>query len=478
MMKFKDLFFSTQYITHEPCALWPTGLFWLQFFSHSLILLAYYLMGLSLLYLVRQREKLPFKGIFVFLSLLLFISGTTHLIAVWTLWHPAYWLLALSQGLTALLACYMVISNRSVVPLILALTNPSLLETFKQALEQDSRKLQSEEKELERFFNLSLDLFCVAGTDGYFKLLNPAFEKTLSYSKEELLAQPFINFIHPDDRASTLAELEKISTGQPTLYFENRYRTQGGDYKWLAWTAFPVAEESLLYCVARDMTEHKQAEAKLQHDALHDSLTGLPNRSLLMECLNQALKRQQRHPERQVGLLFLDLDRFKIINDRLGHLTGDQLLIDLTQRLKKCQRASDIIARLGGDEFVILLEEFKNQDQVINVAERIHQALKKPFMLNNRELFVSASIGIALTSNQVYSEPAQLLRDADTAMYSAKARGQSCHAVFEPSMRTCTLKQLHLGTSRQSSGLKGDLKKVLGRLKLKALVDRETITAP
>ena len=471
-MEFKDLFFSTQYITHEPCYLWPTGLFWLQFFSHSLILLAYYSMGLSLVYLVRQGEKLPFKGIFVLLSLLLFTSGTIHLIAVWTLWHPAYWLLVLSQGLTALLAGYMVAS------IILALTNPALLETLKQALEPESRERQSAEKELERFFNLSLDLFCVTGTDGYFKRLNPAFLKTLSYTQEELLSQPFINFIHPDDRASTLAELEKLSTGQPMLYFENRYRTQDGDYKWLAWTAFPVTEESLLYCVARDMTEHKQAEAQLQHDALHDSLTGLPNRALLMERLNQALKRQQRNPERQVGLLFLDLDRFKIINDRLGHLTGDRLLIGMTQRLKKCQRASDTIARLGGDEFVILLEELKNQDEVINVAERIHQALKKPFVIENQELFVCASIGIALSSNEVYSEAAQLLRDADTAMYSAKALGKSCYAVFEPSMHTHTLKQLHLRASRQDSELRGDLNRVLGRLKLKAFLDIETIIAP
>ncbi len=194
----------------------------------------------------------------------------------------------------------------------------------------------------------------------------------------------------------------------------------------------------------RNIEQRRQAEAQLQHDALHDSLTGLPNRALLMERLNQSLKRQQRAPDRQVGLLFLDLDRFKIINDRLGHLVGDQLLIALTQRLEKCQRASDTFARLGGDEFVLLLDELTSLEPAIKVAERIHQALDKPFILKNKELFVSASIGIALSSPDHYSEPTQLLREADTAMYRAKACGKSCHVVFEPDMHTHALRLLQL----------------------------------
>jgi diguanylate cyclase (GGDEF)-like protein len=207
-----------------------------------------------------------------------------------------------------------------------------------------------------------------------------------------------------------------------------------------------------------DISSHKQAELKLQHNAFHDSLTNLPNRALLIERLEQALQRQQRHPERLFGVLFLDLDRFKVINDSLGHLVGDQLLIALAKRLQQCKRASDTVARLGGDEFVLLLEELTSIESAIKVAERLHQALEKPFLLKHKELFVSASIGIALSSPpNYYLEATQLLRDADTAMYQAKGRGKSCSAVFEPSMHTQAQKLLQL---------ENDLRRAISRQEL------------
>ena len=187
----------------------------------------------------------------------------------------------------------------------------------------------------------------------------------------------------------------------------------------------------------------RKSEERLRHDALHDPLTGLPNRALLLDRLEQVIKHSQRRPDLKFAVLFLDLNRFKVINDSLGHLVGDQLLIALAHRLKECLRASDTLARLGGDEFVILLEHIGDREEAITVVERIHDRLKPPFNIDTNEIFVSTSIGIALSSDR-YNQPAQILRDADTAMYYAKARGQSCHQVFDPSMHKVALQRLHL----------------------------------
>ena len=197
-----------------------------------------------------------------------------------------------------------------------------------------------------------------------------------------------------------------------------------------------------------EITEHKKIRAQLQHDSLHDSLTGLPNRTLLMDRIEQAIKGCQRNPDKRFAVLFLDLDRFKEINDSLGHLMGDRLLIAITHRLSKCLRTEDTLARLGGDEFVILLENLTDISEAINIANRIHQILKSPFLLNKEEIFISVSIGIVLGGEQgfhsSYNQVADILRDADIAMYRAKAKGQGKSEVFNPSMHTYVVKRLQL----------------------------------
>jgi diguanylate cyclase (GGDEF)-like protein len=195
----------------------------------------------------------------------------------------------------------------------------------------------------------------------------------------------------------------------------------------------------------REIAERQLLEEKLLHLALHDPLTGLPNRALFIERLEKALHQNHKNFQDQFAVLFLDCDRFKVINDSLGHLVGDELLIAIAKRLQAFLREKDTLARLGGDEFTILLTDIEVISQVTQIAEQIIKELSFPFYIDRREVFISASIGIVL-SNIGYQQPEHLLRDADTAMYRAKALGKARYHVFDPVMHQEALQLLQLDT--------------------------------
>jgi diguanylate cyclase (GGDEF)-like protein len=197
--------------------------------------------------------------------------------------------------------------------------------------------------------------------------------------------------------------------------------------------------------LAAEILQRQCAEADLRHSALHDALTQLPNRVLFMEHLAHAQKRSQRSEQSQFAVLFIDLDRFKIINDSLGHQAGDQLLISVAQRLKQMIRDTDVLARLGGDEFIVLLDPIIGVEDTIHISERIVQAFQAPFNLNDQSVFTTASIGIALSSMQ-QGRDIDLLRNADIAMYRAKAKGKSRFEVFDQQMHTQALAKHQLET--------------------------------
>lgn len=205
-----------------------------------------------------------------------------------------------------------------------------------------------------------------------------------------------------------------------------------------------------------EINERNIAEEKLLHDALHDSLTSLPNRSLFMEQLGYAIIRAKQRQNYLFAVLFLDLDRFKVVNDSLGHLIGDQLLIAFVRRLEVCLRPKDMVARLGGDEFVILLEDIKDINDATQIADRIQKELHLPFILNGHEIFITTSIGIAL-STASYDQPEEILRDADTVMYRAKALGKARYEVFDKAMHERAVELLQL---------ENDLRRVLERQEL------------
>jgi diguanylate cyclase (GGDEF)-like protein len=195
----------------------------------------------------------------------------------------------------------------------------------------------------------------------------------------------------------------------------------------------------------RYAADHRRSVERLEHDALHDALTGLPNRTLFIDRLEQSLRRARRSgPDSGAAVLFLDLDRFKVVNDSLGHHVGDQLLQAVALRLDAALRPGDTVARMGGDEFTLLLEDVTDPREATVVAERVLLTLGDPFEIAGRELFVSASIGIALAAPE--TDPEELIRDADVAMYRAKAEGKARHAVFDAQMHRHVLARLDLET--------------------------------
>jgi diguanylate cyclase (GGDEF)-like protein/PAS domain S-box-containing protein len=299
------------------------------------------------------------------------------------------------------------------------------------------------------------------GDDVYF---SPRWKTMLGYKDHEIgnSLHEWFERVHSEDLYWVKREVTAHLNGL-TPHFESEHRMQhrDGDYRWMLSRGMAVHDASgqavRMVGVQIDVTGWRQTEEKLAHDALHDTLTGLPNRVLLMERLRHAVQLAQRSSDYLFSVLFIDLDRFKVINDSLGHMLGDQLLVSIAHRLSTCLRPSDTIARLGGDEFVILLEDVKDNAGVIAVADRIQQELSIPFNLERHEVFTAASIGIAFSTTG-YDHPEDLLRDADIAMYQAKAQGRGRYEIFHPGMHTCAVALLQLET---------DLRRALDRQELK-----------
>lgn len=215
---------------------------------------------------------------------------------------------------------------------------------------------------------------------------------------------------------------ERAKLFKKTLLVENELRQR------------TVELERINDVLTQENTMRKQAEKQLLRQAFYDSLTTLPNRALFMDRLLNSLERKKRYPDYVFAVFFLDLDRFKVINDALGHLIGDQVLVLLSQRLKKSIRSIDTLARFGGDEFAILMEDAHEITNVNHLADRIKDELRLPFYVFGREIYATVSIGIVLSSISDYSRPDELMRDADIAMYRAKALGKACHMIFDSSM--------------------------------------------
>jgi len=195
--------------------------------------------------------------------------------------------------------------------------------------------------------------------------------------------------------------------------------------------------------IAQDITAQNRAEQTIKRQAFHDELTQLPNRAFFCDCLRRSIAHAKRHPESRFAIIFLDLDRFKIVNDSLGHVIADGMLVHVARILERCVRPEDVVARLGGDEFTILLSEVHEAADAMRIAARVHAALQHPIFLDGFEVYTTASMGIAVGSS-LYDKPEQILRDADTAMYEAKSGGRARHVLFDSEMHARAVRLLDL----------------------------------
>ena len=322
-------------------------------------------------------------------------------------------------------------------------------EKYAKQLEERSNALRESEERFRSAFAYAPIGIGLVSRHGKWLKVNRALCEILGYETEELLTMDFQALMFPEDLGSTLMKIHELMSGRiASCQMEQKYVHKSGR---TVWTQLSVSacgdvrsDSSNLIFQLQDITDKKIAEQKLQHEATHDSLTGLPNRALFMRRLEEALDRSRRDPKYQVSVLFIDLDRFKFVNDSLGHLMGDQLLIGIAARLRECMRPPDIVARLGGDEFMILVEGRYFSEKITKIANRIQRQFDRPFDLYGQEVYSAASIGI-LRASEKHMTSEDVMRDADTAMYQAKRSG-SQHVVFDEGMHMMAKETLTLET--------------------------------
>jgi diguanylate cyclase (GGDEF)-like protein/PAS domain S-box-containing protein len=286
--------------------------------------------------------------------------------------------------------------------------------------------------------------------------INREFESLFGFNADEALGRNSYDILIPQTRRHEFDMLEHTMQLHGRASMDTVRLHKSGELIDVSILAAPInmaGVEVGNFVSYRDIREKKQTNARLQHDAMHDSLTGLANRALFLDRLQLTMARQQRHSQLNFAVMFLDLDRFKAVNDNLGHACGDDLLVHMAARLRACFRPEDTVARFGGDEFAILIEDVTNISDVTKIAERAQHDIRLPVDVSGHEVFVTASIGIAFGTLD-HTSPEQVLRDADYAMYQAKSNGHARHEVFDGSMHVHVAAQM-----RKEQDLKSALEK-------------------
>jgi diguanylate cyclase (GGDEF)-like protein/PAS domain S-box-containing protein len=312
------------------------------------------------------------------------------------------------------------------------------------AKERVEDSLRRNEERFRALVQHSSDVIVVIGPDYTIDYASPSSERLLGHAREALGG----DVIHPEDRPRASEFFAALADRRgDSAYVDLRLRRADGEYRWYevgVTNRLDDANVRGLVCNMRDITERREVEEQLSYQAYHDDLTQLPNRVAFIERLDDSL-RAARTSGAVVAVLFLDVDRFKLVNDSLGHEVGDRLLVDVAERLRSCLRPGDVVARFGGDEFTLLLPDLDDADGAVAVAERVIEAFRRPLAIGTREMVVSSSIGIAV-SHTGHEVAGDLLRQADLAMYLAKERGRARFEFFDARSAPQVVERLELET--------------------------------
>jgi len=469
------------------CFEWNARLIALHVISDAVIAAAALTIPFLLFWFIRKRPDLPFAGIVWMFGLFIFWCGTTHALEIWTVWQPAFWLLGAVKAITATAAALTVVMLAPRIFKATGYISPTDLiehsEPYLQFVASASESL-ADATTREELFASVLKTVTPELADGMVMQFVDSAERLrvahvrASPETSDLLAR-YVGTANATLGGASLSALA-IRTGKTQIAKakdDNVLRSIGDDRAILgrdwdvAWAlAIPLffdngargaflifrthlnrgrfsdAEIVLLETLARRAvaaTKNLDELERLEHAASHDNLTGLANRSIFVKTVNATLARLQPGAVPSAAILYLDLDRFKLVNDSFGHSVGDLLLVAIARRLERCMRSGDTLARLSGDEFVILLPDISSEEEAENIADRLLGELVAPFVVNDHEIFSSGSIGVALASAD-YHTCDELVRDADIAMYRAKTSGRRRCATFVPEMRSEARKRLEL----------------------------------
>lgn len=482
---------------HGHCYLWTPVLLWLYVVSDSVIALSYFTIPLALLYLVKKRKDIQFNWIFVMFSVFIFACGMTHLISIFTIWMPAYWVDASVKGVTAVASAITAVMLWRLMPLALTMTSTKQLQQNIDQLQFEvKQRLQAESQLAELNNNLEAivqqrtqelinandellkeidrrkvteqllfkekkqalvtlesiaDGVITTDMNSNVTYLNPVAETMTGWSKDDAIGKPVLEvfrILNESTRKLAANPVDVVLAHGQVCGLANHTMliAKTGEEFAIEDSAAPIKNEEGemlgVVLVFHDVSNAKQMAEKMSYLAEHDFLTDLPNRLLLTDRITQALNAAKRKSTR-VAIIYLDIDHFKKVNDTLGHEVGDQLLKFLSRKLQSCIRSTDTISRQGGDEFVILLSEVDDAMAPAEIAQKLLNATSDYYQIGTHDLKVSASIGIS-----IYPEDGgtadMLMRNADAAMYYAKGLGRNNYQFFTKELSTRIADQVAL----------------------------------